>query len=147
MADNQRSDEEREMSAWRSGVDLDAMGDDEIMELIADALDRLSPTRLSQVIEAVQTRRRAKEEEVKNALLTEFRERALQAGVSLESLFGGGRRTRSDAGQPLTPKYRGPGGETWSGRGRQPNWLTALEATGRDKEEFRIKEETAESAA
>lgn len=59
-----------------------------------------------------------------------------------ESLFPGGkRRTRSDAGQPLAPKYKGPNGETWSGRGRQPTWLTELEAVGHDKSEFLIKAE------
>lgn len=35
---------------------------------------------------------------------------------------------------PVAPKYRGPTGETWSGRGRQPSWL------GKDREKFRIKE-------
>lgn len=35
---------------------------------------------------------------------------------------------------PVAPKYRGPNGETWSGRGRQPSWL------GKDREKFRIKE-------
>jgi DNA-binding protein H-NS len=38
----------------------------------------------------------------------------------------------------LKAKYRGPNGETWSGRGREPRWLTALEAGGRKKEEFRV---------
>jgi DNA-binding protein H-NS len=93
------------------------------------------------VIEAVQTRRRTKEVEVKEALLAEFRERAMQMGLSFDTLFGA-RRTRSDAGQPLTPRYRGPHGETWSGRGRQPRWLAELEAMGHQREEFRIKEES-----
>jgi len=26
----------------------------------------------------------------------------------------------------LEPKYRGPNGETWSGRGKTPQWLTDL---------------------
>jgi DNA-binding protein H-NS len=28
----------------------------------------------------------------------------------------------------VAPKYRGPNGETWTGRGRAPLWLTALES-------------------
>lgn len=31
---------------------------------------------------------------------------------------------------PAPVKYRGPNGETWSGRGRTPGWLTAIEMEG-----------------
>jgi DNA-binding protein H-NS len=122
-------------------VDLDDMTDQEIMGVVEDALERLAPSRLSEVIELVRAKRQAKEEEIKQALLAEFREKAAQMGLPFESLFPG-RRTRSDAGAPLAPKYRGPHGETWSGRGRMPTWLSALENTGHNKEEYRIKEES-----
>ena len=39
---------------------------------------------------------------------------------------------------PVAPKYRGPEGQTWSGRGKAPNWLTALEAQQRSRHEFLI---------
>lgn len=39
----------------------------------------------------------------------------------------------------VEPKFRGPNGETWSGRGLTPKWLSALIAEGRTKEEFAIK--------
>jgi DNA-binding protein H-NS len=39
----------------------------------------------------------------------------------------------------VAAKYSGPNGETWSGRGLTPRWLTALVAQGRAKEEFSIK--------
>jgi DNA-binding protein H-NS len=121
-----------------SDVDLDQMSEEEVMDLIKAALERLTPARLGEVIDAVHTRRREKESEVKETLIAEFRERAMQMGLSFDALFGA-RRTRIDAGVPLTPKYRGPSGEMWSGRGRQPRWLTELEASGHDREEFRIK--------
>ncbi len=35
-------------------------------------------------------------------------------------------------------KYRGPNGETWSGRGKAPNWLTSLEAQERHRNEFLV---------
>lgn len=131
-----------ELGRVTSGVDLDRLNDEEVLNLIIAAFDRLRPEQLTQAQNAIIERRRAKEEEVKGAFLAEMRERALELGISLESLLPGGkRRTRSNAGVPLAPKYRGPNGETWSGRGRQPNWLTELEAVGHDKEEFRIKEE------
>jgi DNA-binding protein H-NS len=122
-------------------VDLDDMTDQEIMGVVEDALERLAPARLSEVIDLVRTKRQAKEEEIKQALLAEFREKAAQMGMPFESLFPG-RRARSDAGAPLAPKYRGPLGETWSGRGRMPTWLSALEGAGHNREEYRIKEDS-----
>lgn len=38
----------------------------------------------------------------------------------------------------LTCKYRGPKGETWSGRGKTPQWLATLEANGHNRETFRL---------
>ena len=38
----------------------------------------------------------------------------------------------------VAAKYRGPNGEAWSGRGRAPKWLEALEAQGRQRGEFSI---------
>ncbi len=54
-----------------------------------------------------------------------------------------GRRKPAAAkgGQVVAAKYRGPNGETWSGRGLAPRWLAALLATGRTKEDFAIKAE------
>lgn len=42
------------------------------------------------------------------------------------------------AGGTVAAKYRGPNGETWSGRGLMPKWLSALVAQGRSKQEFAI---------
>ena len=41
-------------------------------------------------------------------------------------------------GQKVAAKYKGPAGETWSGRGLAPKWLAALIASGRTKDEFAI---------
>ncbi|MGA7489680.1 MAG: H-NS histone family protein [Xanthobacteraceae bacterium] len=41
-------------------------------------------------------------------------------------------------GRKVPPKYRGPGGETWAGRGARPRWLAALLKQGRKIEEFAI---------
>ncbi|NDP39891.1 MAG: H-NS histone family protein [Rhodoferax sp.] len=40
---------------------------------------------------------------------------------------------------PVPAKYCGPNGETWSGRGLTPRWLTALLVDGKSKEDFAIK--------
>jgi DNA-binding protein H-NS len=43
------------------------------------------------------------------------------------------------AGTKVAPKYRGPAGETWSGRGLMPRWLNTLVEQGTKKEDFAIK--------
>jgi DNA-binding protein H-NS len=42
-------------------------------------------------------------------------------------------------GAVVAAKFSGPNGETWSGRGLTPRWLSTLLAQGRAKEEFAIK--------
>ncbi len=49
------------------------------------------------------------------------------------------RKRSAQAGTTVAAKYRGPGGETWSGRGLMPKWLAALVAQGRSKDEFAIR--------
>ena len=41
-------------------------------------------------------------------------------------------------GIKVEPKYRGPNGETWAGRGATPKWLTALMKEGHKRDEFLI---------
>ena len=43
------------------------------------------------------------------------------------------------AGTVVAAKYRGPNGETWTGRGLMPRWLAALVAQGQTRDEFAIK--------
>jgi DNA-binding protein H-NS len=38
----------------------------------------------------------------------------------------------------VAAKFKGPNGESWSGRGLTPKWLTALVSQGRSKEEFAV---------
>jgi DNA-binding protein H-NS len=41
-------------------------------------------------------------------------------------------------GMKVAPKYRGPNGETWAGRGAMPKWLAALKKDGHKPEKFLI---------
>jgi DNA-binding protein H-NS len=43
------------------------------------------------------------------------------------------------AGRKVPAKYRGPQGETWSGRGAQPRWLVAEMEKGKTRESFLIE--------
>lgn len=49
------------------------------------------------------------------------------------------KRRSKTAGAVVAAKFKGPNGETWSGRGLTPRWLSALVASGRTKEEFAVK--------
>lgn len=42
------------------------------------------------------------------------------------------------SGAVVSAKYRGPNGESWSGRGLTPRWLSALLAQGKTKQDFAI---------
>jgi DNA-binding protein H-NS len=50
----------------------------------------------------------------------------------------GASRARFRKGIKVAPKYRGPNGETWAGRGAMPKWLAALKKEGHKPEEFLI---------
>jgi DNA-binding protein H-NS len=41
-------------------------------------------------------------------------------------------------GKKVKPKYRGPDGETWAGRGATPRWLVAAIKSGKKRESFLI---------
>jgi DNA-binding protein H-NS len=49
---------------------------------------------------------------------------------------GGGSALR---GRKVPPKYRGPSGETWAGRGARPRWLAAAIKGGKKLDEFLIE--------
>jgi DNA-binding protein H-NS len=51
---------------------------------------------------------------------------------------GGAGRVSAMRGVKVPPRYRGPGGETWAGRGATPRWLRALLDEGHSIEEFAI---------
>src|SRR4030095_4031870 len=48
------------------------------------------------------------------------------------------RRRGPKKGRRVPPKYRGPRGETWSGRGLRPRWLTAALKAGHKIDDFLI---------
>ena len=128
-------------------LDLDALTEDDMLQLLEEIFSRLSPQRLRDVRDIAEVRRKEKVEAVKNAVLTETRAKLEELELTLEEVVrpkqarASGRRTRRDAGKELPVKYRGPNGETWSARGRVPQWLRDLEEQGRNRDEFLMSEE------
>lgn len=64
--------------------------------------------------------------------------RAAVRGAKALGKTAGKRAPSKSAGSVVAPKFRGPNGETWTGRGLMPRWLTALVASGKTKEQFSI---------
>lgn len=114
---------------------------------IAPKLDltTMNVKELTQLIEDAKAKRAEKTESARRSLVDEMTTKAAALGLSLEALIEKGapprtnvRKPRTDAGEKVAAKYRGPNGLTWSGRGRKPTWLSELEAQGHNKAEFAI---------
>lgn len=121
-----------------SGMARDKASADDVIPL----LDDLTIGDLDKVIAAAEQQRGAKRESGKKELMDEFRARAEALGLSLGELAAGSSKPGGPPGkgspaQSPAVKYRNPEtGETWSGRGRAPKWLTLAEQQGRGREEF-----------
>ena len=120
-------------------------------EMPAVDLDQMSVQQLTALIAAAEAKRRDKLEDARAELRAEMERRAAELGITPGDVFAWlrqrmpvdkgarARKPRDDTGAKRAAKYRGPNGEEWSGRGRMPNWLAALEAEGRGREEFLIQ--------
>jgi len=69
-------------------------------------------------------------------------EKQLQRMGRAIALVGGRRIVRGGGsvlkGRKVPPKYRGPSGETWAGRGARPRWLVAAIKGGKKLDDFLI---------
>lgn len=54
-------------------------------------------------------------------------------GLTSDQISGSKKIAKAKSTKSVPPKYRGPDGQTWSGRGRQPKWV------GADKDRYIIK--------
>jgi len=86
--------------------------------------------RLQKAIAAAKERERA---DIKHKISS----MAETAGFSLSELFGAG---RGGKGKTVAAKFANPDNraETWTGRGRKPNWLVAKLGKGGKIDDFRI---------
>ncbi len=88
------------------------------------ALDGMGVGELRRVVSSAEAKIRDRAESEKRALKEEVERRAADLGVTVRDLLGEpARRGRGKAakkadGDGVAPKYKGPNGELWSGRGR-----------------------------
>ena len=76
-------------------------------------------------------------------MLLERRAEVQKQLEKMDALVGGRRvvvRGRRSVlkGRKVPPKYRGPSGETWAGRGGRPRWLAAAIKRGKKLDDFLI---------
>jgi DNA-binding protein H-NS len=62
-------------------------------------------------------------------------DRAIAVVGGARAVGGGGSALK---GRKVPPKYRGPSGETWAGRGARPRWLAASIKGGKKLDDFLI---------
>lgn len=89
------------------------------------------------------------------ATVVEIRQKMQAFGITIKDLQStkikakakAGRKPKGASDKPakakkavsaVAAKYRGPNGETWSGRGLTPKWLASLVAAGGTKEQYLI---------
>jgi DNA-binding protein H-NS len=138
-----------ETTPMARSLDLDALTDQDIIRLMDEILNRLPVRDLVTVRMAAEAKRREKLEEAKQAVLEEMRGKLEELDLTLEDVLqrpsrrGGSRRRRREAGHAAPVKYRSPEGNTWTGKGRVPQWLRSLEEQGRHRDEFLVQQETA----
>jgi DNA-binding protein H-NS len=127
------------------GINLDSLDSSDCFRLISEELlECLSAPDLRRVRELAEEKRQAKLNANKYNVIEEIRGTLDAMGIEPNEValsFGKGRRTGRATGRTVSPKYRSPDGEIWSGRGSAPAWLQSLEEQGYKREDFLVKEE------
>lgn len=114
--------------------------------------DSLSIEAIDALIVAAEEAKQVRRQNAEAALRAEFASKAAAYGLTLADLVqvgsargaragatpGPGKRGKQGPRGPAPIKFRGPNGETWSGRGLTPRWLKALEARGKKRDQFAV---------
>jgi DNA-binding protein H-NS len=99
---------------------------------------------LAQIEELKQKAEEARKKELAE-VINDIKAKIAEHGLTAADLGlagGGGRRSSAPAprsGGKVPPKYKGPNGELWTGRGRKPAWVVAQLNSGRSLAEFEIR--------
>jgi len=130
-------------------VDADQVRVD--LDKLLESLEGLGVVALREVVQRATVLIDERTEGEKRSFIEEVTARAQALGMSLADIVGkvmpesvrpvamGGKPAKS-VGKRTSPavKYRSPSGETWTGRGRTPQWLVSLEAEGKKREDFAV---------
>ena len=100
-------------------IDLESLSREDLQTLIKDA---------QKALKSVDARRKAEAKRAAEKAAKEF-------GYSLEEVLGAGTK-----GSKGVPKYANPEdpSQTWTGRGRKPNWVVSALKSGKTLEDMAI---------
>ena len=100
-------------------------------------LDKMSREELLNLQKSVENALKASEKEAKKNALAAAQKAAAEHGFTLDEVLAG---KKAATGPKSAPKYANPEdpGQTWTGRGRQPNWVKAALAGGKSLEEMAL---------
>lgn len=77
--------------------------------------------------------------EQRSAAIAQIKQLMTEYGLTLADIGSRATAAPRRSGGKVAPKYRNSAtGETWSGRGLQPNWLKAAIASGRSLSDFAV---------
>lgn len=100
-------------------------------------ISRLSYKELVELRNEIDAGLETKRREEQAAARAAIAEQAKKLGFNVHELFG---RAKGGKRGPVEIKFRNPQNlsETWSGRGRTPNWMARAIKRGGDKDQFRV---------
>lgn len=113
------------------------------LQEIQDQIDELKRQSFEQLKQLEQQAAEIRRQEVTVAL-REIVEKMEALGITtadIEAITSKSRKsstTTVKVPKAAVIKFRGPDGETWSGRGLTPRWMTALIEAGRSKDDFAV---------
>lgn len=101
-------------------------------------ISRLSYKELVELRNEIDASLEAKRREEQTAARAAIADQAKKLGFSVHELFGG--KIKGGKRGPAAVLFRNPSNhsETWTGRGRTPNWMARAIKRGASKDQFRI---------
>jgi DNA-binding protein H-NS len=105
-----------------------------------NGLDKMSFAELSELRDRVDAAMVSAKSAERDNLRAQMEVMAARAGLSLSEIVRETRMQSKLKGAKVAIKYRNPknSAETWTGRGRKPNWLVAALKKGQKLESFEI---------
>lgn len=103
-------------------------------------ISQLSTEDINALLNNLQSEKEDRKETEKIELIEHIKQKAESLGIPLEEIAEELTKGRKRKRSKIEPKYRNPENheETWTGRGRAPQWMQNLLNQGRQKEEFLI---------
>lgn len=101
-------------------------------------LEKMSVKELKELRTRVDKMISSKHDQERSGLRERFKAMAEEAGFALTDIVGGGGRGRG-RGSTAAAKFVNPDNpsQTWSGRGRMPNWLSERVKAGEKTDKYR----------